>query len=120
MFFEQNLYAATAAAPAAAAAAPAATPAAPADPMAMLMQFLPLILIFVLFYFMFIVPQRKEQKKHQEMLNALKEGDKVVTSGGIVGVITKINDKDEVIKVTSAESTVFNVLRSNVSKKIEK
>jgi len=114
MLFEENLYAA--AAPAAA-GAPAS---GPSDPASMFMSFLPLILIFVLFYFMFIVPQRKEQKKHQEMINTLKEGDKIVTSGGIVGIISGINEKDEIVKVRSAEDTVFNILRSHVSKKIEK
>jgi preprotein translocase subunit YajC len=50
-------------------------------------MFLPLIFIFAIFYFLLIMPQQKRQKKWQEMLNSLKTGDKVVTSGGIAGTI---------------------------------
>jgi len=50
-------------------------------------MWLPLVLIFVIFYFLLIMPQQKRQKKWQEMLNNLKTGDKVVTSGGIAGTI---------------------------------
>ena len=50
-------------------------------------MFLPLIFIFAIFYFLLIMPQQKRQKKWQEMLNNLKTGDKVVTSGGIAGTI---------------------------------
>lgn len=53
---------------------------------------LPMILIFVIFYFMLIRPQRKKEKKVQEMLNALKVGDRVSTIGGIYGTITNIKD----------------------------
>lgn len=88
--------------------------------MAALMQFLPIIIIFILFYFMFIMPSRKEQKKHQEMLASLKVGDKIITSGGIIGVISKISDKDEVIQITSSESTKINIMRQYVSRKVEK
>ena len=97
--------------------------AAPADGptgMAAAMQFLPLVLIFVIFYFMFIMPARKEQKKTQEMLAALKEGDKVLTTGGIVGFITKIADKDDVVQITAGEGVKLNVMRSYISRKIEK
>jgi len=112
--FETVLYAAEAV-PAAGGVAPDA-----GGGMAALMQFLPIIIIFILFYFMFIMPSRKEQKKHQEMLSALKVGDKIVTNGGIVGVISKISDKDEVIQITSSESTKLNIMRQYVSKKVEK
>jgi preprotein translocase subunit YajC len=54
------------------------------------------------------------------MLAALKEGDKIVTTGGIVGIITKITDKDDVIQITVSESTKLNVLRPYITKKIEK
>ena len=57
-----------------------------------LISLLPMILIFVIFYFMLIRPQRKKEKKVQEMLNALKVGDRVSTIGGIYGTITSIKD----------------------------
>ena len=57
-----------------------------------LISLLPMILIFVVFYFMLIRPQRKKEKKVQEMLNALKVGDRVSTIGGIYGTITAIKD----------------------------
>ena len=58
--------------------------------------FLPLILIFVIFYILLIRPQQKKIKLHKEMVNNLKRGDKIITSGGIIGSITKVNDKKEV------------------------
>ena len=102
-------------APVAAAAAGAAT-----DQPSMLPSILMFGAIIALFYFMIIMPQRKEQKKTQEMLTALKEGDKVVTVGGIVGIITKITDKEDVIQITSGEGTKLNVMRPYISKKVEK
>ncbi len=51
--------------------------------------FLPLILIFVVFYFLLIRPQQRKVKQHKEMLSNLKRGDKIVTSGGIIGTINK-------------------------------
>ncbi len=57
--------------------------------------FLPLILIFVVFYFLLIRPQQKKVKQHKEMLSNLKRGDKIVTSGGIIGTINKVADNRE-------------------------
>ncbi|MEI7542362.1 MAG: preprotein translocase subunit YajC [bacterium] len=102
-------------------AADAATAGAVASsPTSMIATFLPLVVIFVLFYFMFIMPQRKEQKKTKEMLAALKEGDKVVTAGGIVGIITKITDKEDTMTITSGENTKLNVLRPYITRKVDK
>ena len=56
-------------------------------------QFIPLILIFVIFYFFLIRPQQKKVKEHKAMVENLKKGDKVVTSGGITGTIQRIIDK---------------------------
>jgi preprotein translocase subunit YajC len=53
-------------------------------------QFAPLVLIFVVFYFLLIRPQQQKQKEMREMLGALKRGDKVVTAGGILGVVQKV------------------------------
>ena len=59
--------------------------------------FLPLILIFGVFYVLLIRPQQKKVKLHREMLNNLKRGDKIITSGGIIGLISKVNDNKEVL-----------------------
>ena len=59
-------------------------------------QFIPLILIFVIFYFFLIRPQQKKVKDHKAMVEALKRGDKVITSGGIVGTVERIIDNEKV------------------------
>ena len=75
-------------------------------------QFIPLILIFVIFYFFLIRPQQKKVKEHKIMVQNLKRGDKVVTSGGIVGTVERVmeNDKAEIeisenVKVEIVKST---------------
>ena len=57
-------------------------------------QFIPLILIFVIFYFFLIRPQQKKAKEHKIMVENLKKGDKVITSGGIVGKVDRHNEND--------------------------
>ena len=79
----------------------------------MFQAFLPLIIIFVIFYFMFIMPHKKEQKKHKAMIDSLKPGDKVITNGGIVGVVDKVNESEEIIRIKTNESTVINIKREN-------
>ena len=59
-------------------------------------QFVPLILIFVIFYFFLIRPQQKKVKEHKIMVAALKRGDEVVTSGGIVGKVERILGDDKI------------------------
>ena len=59
-------------------------------------QFIPLILIFVIFYFFLIRPQQKKVKDHKAMVEALKRGDKVITSGGILGTVERIIDNEKV------------------------
>ena len=75
-------------------------------------QFIPLILIFVIFYFFLIRPQQKKVKEHKIMVENLKRGDKVVTTGGIVGTVERVmeNDKAEIeisenVKVEIVKST---------------
>ena len=75
-------------------------------------QFIPLILIFIIFYFFLIRPQQKKVKEHKVMVANLKRGDKVVTSGGIVGTVERVmeNDKAEIqisenVKVEIVKST---------------
>ena len=59
--------------------------------------FLPLILIFGVFYILLIRPQQKKVKLHREMINNLRRGDKIITSGGIIGSINKVNDNKELL-----------------------
>ena len=59
--------------------------------------FLPLILIFGVFYILLIRPQQKKVKQQREMLNNIKRGDKIITSGGIIGIISKVNDNRELV-----------------------
>jgi len=59
--------------------------------------FLPLILIFGVFYILLIRPQQKKVKQHREMINNLRRGDKIITSGGIIGSINKVNDNKELL-----------------------
>lgn len=86
--------------------------AAPAAPAGDLMSFLPMIIIFVLFYFMLIRPQMKQAKEQKAMIDALKAGDEVATSGGIIGKVTKVSDS--FISVQIASNTVVNVQKHTV------
>lgn len=70
---------------------------------------LPLILMFVIFYFLLIRPQQKKQRQHQEMLKNLKKGDKVVTSGGLYGVVVKVTDKDVILEVADKVNLRFTL-----------
>lgn len=79
-----------------------------------LAQFLPLILIFVVFYFLMIRPQQKRAKQHKEMLAAIRRGDNIVTSGGIIGKVTKV-DNDEEVSVEIAENTTVKVRREFIA-----
>jgi preprotein translocase subunit YajC len=72
-----------------------------------IMSFLPLILIFVIFYLFLILPQKQQKKKHAELLENLKRGGKVVTSGGIHGTITKLEENTVTLQLSQkAEMTV--------------
>ena len=73
-------------------------------------QFIPLILIFVIFYFFLIRPQQKKVKEHRAMVEGLKKGDKIVTSGGITGTITRVID-DEKVEVEIADNVTVEVIR---------
>ena len=73
-------------------------------------QFIPLILIFIIFYFFLIRPQQKKVKEHKAMVESLKKGDKVVTSGGITGTISRVIDNDKV-EVEIADNVTVEVVR---------
>ncbi len=87
-------------------------------------QLIPLILIFVIFYFFLIRPQQKKVKEHKVMVEGLKRGDKVITSGGIVGTVERIieNDRAEIlisdnVKVEVIKSTGVQALISRTEPK---
>ena len=87
-------------------------------------QFVPLILIFVIFYFFLIRPQQKKVKEHKAMVAALKRGDEVVTSGGIVGKVEKVYEDDKIdlaisenVSVKIVKSTIQSLLKEPSTRK---
>ncbi len=74
-------------------------------------QFIPLILIFVIFYFFLIRPQQKKVKDHKLMVENLKRGDRVITSGGIVGTIERIIDAEKV-EVTISDNVKVEIVKA--------
>ena len=82
-------------------------------------QFIPLILIFVIFYFFLIRPQQKKIKEHKLMVAALKRGDEVVTSGGIVGKIERVLGDDKV-DVSISENVTVQVVQSTIQSVLNK
>ena len=82
-------------------------------------QFIPLILIFVIFYFFLIRPQQKRIKEHKLMVAALKRGDEVVTSGGIVGKVERILGNDKV-DLTISENVTVQVVQSTIQSLLNK
>ena len=75
--------------------------------------FLPLILMFAIFYFLLIRPQQKKAKQHKQLLAALKKGDRVVTSGGLHGVVTGITE--DVVTVEIAPKVRVKISRPSIS-----
>ena len=82
-------------------------------------QFIPLILIFVIFYFFLIRPQQKKVKEHKLMVAAIKRGDEVVTSGGIVGQIERVLGDDKV-DILISENVTVQVVQSTIQSVLSK
>jgi preprotein translocase subunit YajC len=87
-------------------------------------QFIPLILIFVIFYFFLIRPQQKKIKEHKLMVGALKRGDEVITSGGIIGKVERILGEDKIdliisdnVSVQVVQSTIQGLINKPQTKK---
>ena len=76
-----------------------------------------LVLIFAMFYFLMIRPQRKRQKEHQQMMEELKKGDRVITAGGIYGTVESVSEDNIVIKVESGAT--LRMAKSSVALKRE-
>jgi preprotein translocase subunit YajC len=89
------------------------------DNQSALIQFLPLVLIFVVFYFLLIRPQQRKAKDHKTMLDALRRGDRVVTGGGIIGTVARVENPEEVT-VDIADGVRVRVLRSTISNVLAK
>jgi preprotein translocase subunit YajC len=91
----------------------AQSPAAPsADMFGSLL--IPMLLMIVIFYFFLIRPQSQRQKDHRERMNAVRRGDTVVTSGGMVGRVTKVSDTSDEIEVELAENLKIRVIKSTL------
>ncbi len=82
---------------------------------AMLVQFAPFAIIFVIFYFLLIAPQRKQQKELEAMLAALKRGDRVWTTGGILGTIADFKEAEKTVVLEVAPNVKLTVARSHIA-----
>ena len=87
--------------------------------MGALSSFLPLILIFGIMYFLMIRPQQKKMKQHREMVEALRRGDQVVTSGGIVGKVSKVQE-DGFVEIEIADGVKVKVVKSTITAVLNK
>ncbi len=95
--------------------APGGAGGQPQGPAAMLQSFLPLILIFVIFYFLLIRPQQKKTKEHKQMLEDLKKGDKIMTNGGIYGLIEDIDADTATLKIGIKDDVKIKVNRGYIA-----
>lgn len=84
------------------------------DP-AIFMQFLPIVLIFILFFVLIIRPQQQREKRHKAMLDSIKKGDIIVTTGGLHGRVEGFAEDGKVLQVRIAEGVKVDILRSAVS-----
>ena len=82
-------------------------------------QFIPLILIFVIFYFFLIRPQQKRVKDHKAMVESLKRGDEIITSGGIIGTIDRVMEDDR-IEVMIGDNVKVQIIRSTITSLLKK
>ena len=82
-------------------------------------QFIPLILIFIIFYFFLIRPQQKRVKDHKAMVESLKRGDEVITSGGIIGIVDRVMEDDR-IEVTLADNVKVQIIKSTITSLLKK
>ncbi len=91
----------------------AQTAAGPSGGQSALLQFLPLVFIFVIFYFLMIRPQQRRLKEHRAMIDAVKKGDTVVTGGGLIGRVSRVQDAE--VEVELAPNVKVRVLKSTLS-----
>jgi preprotein translocase subunit YajC len=79
--------------------------------------FLPFIILFAIFYFLIIRPQQKQQKAHQEMVDGLQKGDKIITNGGLI--VTVVKPEANYLKVKLNDETIVKLDRAFVAKKVD-
>ena len=81
-------------------------------------SFMPLILIFIIFYFLLIRPQQKKAKEHIALLESIKRGDQILTSGGVIGKVIKADEKELSVEISS--NVNVKILRSTVADVLKK
>ena len=84
----------------------------------MLASFVPLILIFLIFYFLLIRPQQKKQKEHKLLLESIKRGDEVLTSGGIIGKVIKADSDKLTVEIAKGINVI--VIRATIADVVKK
>jgi len=82
-------------------------------PQGILVSLLPIILMIGIFYFLLIRPQQRKQKEHRQMLDSVRKGDRIVTTGGLLGVVTGVRDDRVTVKI--ADNVRVHVLKSAIS-----
>lgn len=75
--------------------------------------------VIAIFYFIAIVPQRREEKRRQEMLDSLKAGDKIVTKGGLIGQIVAVNKQTKILQVSFGKGIIIEMVREGVAYKLK-
>ena len=85
-----------------------------------LMALAPLVQIFVVFYFLLIRPQQKRAKEHKEMLLKIRRNDKIVTNGGLIGKVAKVNDDRDELELEIAENVRVKVRRGMIAEVVSK
>lgn len=81
----------------------------------LIMSLAPLVLIFAVFYFLLIRPQQKKMKEHREMLANVRRNDRIVTNGGLVGIVTKVSDTDDTLTLEVASGVRVQVVRAMIA-----
>ena len=80
----------------------------------------PLILIFFIFYFLILRPQQKRLKAHRDLISNLKRGDRVVTTGGLIGTISKFDNDEKIIDLDVGNGTLVQVYRNSITDVLDK
>lgn len=89
--------------------------AAGGGPMDGVLGLFPIVMIFVIFYFLMLRPQQKKESERQDMLKKLQKNDKVVTTGGIYGIVTSVKDDEVTLKVDEAQNVRIRVARNAIA-----
>ena len=92
-----------------------AAPAAAQDPMSSITGILPLIFMFVVLWFLMIRPQMKRAKEHKNLMSSLSKGDEVLTSGGLVGKISKVSDENDFLVLALNDQTQITIKKDYVT-----